>query len=95
MNLVLVAAPDLIVDDRHAADGVMRPAEVHEVIVGQVPQAVWGQKHSEAMPPQQTKASGGSHTNMKQQSRRKHLLIGGIWRASRQRGRPAHDLSRA
>lgn len=29
VNLVLVAAPNLIVDDRHATDGVMRPTEVH------------------------------------------------------------------
>lgn len=29
VDLVLVAAPDLVVDHSHAADGVMRPAEVH------------------------------------------------------------------
>lgn len=46
MNLVLVATPHFIVDDGHAADGVMRPAEVHEVIVGQIPLTVWGKnKH--------------------------------------------------
>lgn len=43
MNLVFVAAPHLIVDDRHAADGVMRPAKIHEVVVGQIPQAIWRQ----------------------------------------------------
>lgn len=29
VDLVLVAAPNLIVDHSHAADGVMRPTEVH------------------------------------------------------------------
>lgn len=33
VDLVLVAAPDFIVDDCHAADGVVRTAKVHQVIV--------------------------------------------------------------
>lgn len=40
VDLVLVAAPHFIVDDGHAADGVMRSAEVHEVVVGQIPLAI-------------------------------------------------------
>lgn len=34
VDLVLVAAPDFVVHHGHAADGVMRPAEVHEMVVG-------------------------------------------------------------
>lgn len=34
MDLVLVAAPNLVVDHSHAADGMMRPAEVHQMVVG-------------------------------------------------------------
>ena len=43
MDLVLVAAPHLVVDHGHAADGVVGAAQVHEVVVGQVPLPVcWG-----------------------------------------------------
>lgn len=41
VDLILVAAPDLIVDHGHAADGVVRTAQVHQVVVGQVPLAIW------------------------------------------------------
>lgn len=44
VDFVLVAAPNLIVDHSHAADGVMRPTEVHEVVVGQIPLAICTQK---------------------------------------------------
>lgn len=44
VDLVLVAAPDFVVHHGHAADGVMRPAEVHEVVVGQVPLAICPQE---------------------------------------------------
>lgn len=40
VDLVLVAAPHFIVDHSHAADGVMRAAEVHEVVVRQIPLAI-------------------------------------------------------
>lgn len=40
VDLVLVAAPHLVVDHGHTADGVMRSTEVHEVIVGQIPLAI-------------------------------------------------------
>lgn len=46
VNLVLVAAPHLIVDDSHAADGVMRPTEVHEVVVGQIPLTICGSQNN-------------------------------------------------
>lgn len=41
VDFVLVAAPNLIVDHSHAADGVVRTAEVHEVVVGQIPLTIW------------------------------------------------------
>ena len=40
VNLVLVAAPHFVVDYSHAADGVMRSTEVHEVVVGQIPRTI-------------------------------------------------------
>lgn len=46
VDLVLVAAPNLVVDHSHAADGVMRPAEVHQVVVGQIPLAVCPPNHT-------------------------------------------------
>lgn len=46
VDLVLVAAPNLVVDHSHAADGVMRPAEVHQVVVGQIPLAVCSPNHT-------------------------------------------------
>lgn len=33
VDLILVAAPDLVVDHGHAADGVVRTAQVHQVVV--------------------------------------------------------------
>lgn len=33
VDLILVAAPDFIVDHGHAADGVVRTAQVHQVVV--------------------------------------------------------------
>lgn len=33
VDLVLVAAPDFVVDHGHAADGVVRTAQVHQVVV--------------------------------------------------------------
>lgn len=40
VHLVLVAAPDTVVHDGHAADGVVRVAQVQQVVVAQVPLAV-------------------------------------------------------
>lgn len=40
VDLVLVATPHFIVDHSHAADGVMRTAKVHEVVVRQIPLAI-------------------------------------------------------
>lgn len=40
IDLVPVAAPYLVVHYRHAADGMMRPPQVQQVVVGQVPLSI-------------------------------------------------------
>ena len=40
VDFVPVATPHLVVDHCHAADGVVRPAQVQQVVVGQVPLAI-------------------------------------------------------
>lgn len=41
VDFVLVAAPHLVVHHGHAADGVVGPPQVHQVVVGQIPLPVW------------------------------------------------------
>jgi len=45
VDLVLVAAPHLVVDHGHATDGVVGAAQVHQVVVGQIPLAVCWETH--------------------------------------------------
>lgn len=40
MHLVLVATPDSVVYNSHATDGVVWVAQVHQMIVAQVPLAI-------------------------------------------------------
>lgn len=40
VDLVPVAAPHLVVHHTHTADGVVRPTQVQQVVVGQIPLTV-------------------------------------------------------
>ena len=41
VDFVLVAAPHLVMHHGHASDWVVWPAQVHQVVVGQIPLSIW------------------------------------------------------
>lgn len=47
VDLISVATPHLVMDYRHAADRVMRPPQIQQVVVGQIPLTVWKQQKIE------------------------------------------------
>lgn len=100
VHLVLVAAPDAVVHDGHAADGVVRVAQVHQVVVAQVPLAVCREPTSPAQAWLGCLCSrGGSHpkgmSGPPHPQTRSHLHPGGRWPVSRQPEPRARAPSRA
>lgn len=104
VHLVLVAAPDAVVYDGHAADGVVRVAQVHQVVVAQVPLAVYREPTTpaQARPGPQLLTvrlvhtpPGPSDAARLPTAARPHLRLGGRWPESRRPEPPALVLSRA
>lgn len=44
MDFVLVATPDSIIHNGHAADGMVSVTEVHQVIITEIPLTIYGEK---------------------------------------------------
>lgn len=94
VHFVLVATPDAVAHNGHAADGVVWVAQVHQVVVAQVPLAVCRVRDTcsgLATPPLPTEGVATHPPG----ALGPHLRLGGRWPESHLPGQPALALSRA